>query len=119
MNELRLDSESLLSKWGFNDGDEPDPLLDLLDERGLPYPTRDEWTIVLRRLVRKHLIPALDQAVEVVDMETSHNPIRVTAVDGVDVRALWSESGKSVPLTPEAVAVPIDEVLRALDEVRP
>jgi hypothetical protein len=66
---LTLFSAGLLSKWGFNDGDEPDAWLDWAEERL----TRDElheydWHDVLRHLVRTRLVPALDQRVEVIEM---------------------------------------------------
>ncbi|WP_119728350.1 hypothetical protein [Thermomonospora amylolytica] len=117
MDALVLSSECLLSKWGFWDGAEPDALLDLLDERGMDYP--EDWTAVLRRLIREDLIPALDQRVEVVDIETCHNPIRARTVDGVDVVDQWTKVDTDVELTPETVAVPIARVLQVLEEERP
>jgi hypothetical protein len=115
VKELVLAADDLLSKWGFNDGDEPEALLDLMDERGMPYPTIDQWTATLRRLVREHLLPALDQQVEVVDIETSHNPVRARTVDGVDIEDR-RRTGPAIRLTPEAVSVRIEDVLRILAE---
>lgn len=117
MNEFQLDSECLLSKWGFNAGGMHESLLDLLDEQGIEYPDPRQWDAVLRRLVREYLLPMLDQRVEAVDIETSHNPIRVTSVDGVDVEHLWRVVETPSLLTPESVRVPIDDVLRIMREV--
>lgn len=72
---LWLDVESLFSKWGFNDGDEPDYLWDWLDEQGIGIQSFD-WHIVLRRLVREFLLPALDEPVTAYDIDSIHNPIR-------------------------------------------
>ena len=109
---LRLFSDGLLSKWGFNDGDEPDWLLDYCDDHGLDYP--DAWHAALRTLVHEHLLPALDQRVEVYDIETIHNPIRAAYVDGVKVSDDVVYGRQDGPnLSPEWVEVPLDKVLAA------
>lgn len=108
---LRLHSQCLLSKYGFNDGDEPDPWLDWCDEQGIDY-NADAWNwhAALRRLVREHLLPKLDQTVEVYDIDTIHNPIRASTVDGADIDDRADHPDGT--LTPEAVEVPYVEVLR-------
>lgn len=108
---LWLHSESLLSKYGFNDGDEPDAWLDWCDEQGIGYDDADwDWHATLRRLVREHLLPKLDQHVDVYDIDTIHNPIRASTVDGVEVDDMRPEAGPQ--LTPDSVGVPYSEVLR-------
>ena len=122
MKELVLASEGLLSKWGFNDGDEPDELLDHLDAIGWTgsdgWLPGDVWHRALHRLVCDHLIPKLDQKVEITVLETNHNPVRARTVDGVDVVQLWYRSRDPRPpaLTPESVTVPIDAVMAAIGE---
>lgn len=108
MSDLVLTSASLLSKWGFNDGDEPDFLLDALDERGLDYPS--DWHEALWKLVNEHLLPALDQHVELVRIATNHNPVRASIVDGVDVEGQWGRDA-TTRLSPESVSVPIERVI--------
>ena len=114
MAEMILHSHGLLSKWGFDDGRPPDTVLDAFDAAGIDY-NRDTWERTLCRLVRKHLLPALDQRVQVEEIGTSHNPIRATAIAGVHVsddvhyaREEWS----GPDLTPSWVVVSVDEVLR-------
>lgn len=102
-------SDGLLSKWGFDDGSLPDSYLDWLDEQGLDYP--DDDTEILRTLVRERLVPALDQHIELVDIETSHNPIRASRVDGVDVEDCWYGKQPNPELTPDAVFVTYRDVL--------
>jgi hypothetical protein len=106
---LWLHSSCLLSKYGFNDGDEPDAWLDWCDANGIDC-NAWEWHPILRRLVREHLLPKIDQRIEVYDIETIHNPIRASAVDGVDVDDMRPEAGPQ--LTPESVGVRYSEVLR-------
>jgi hypothetical protein len=111
---ITLYSEDLLSKWGFNDGDDPEAWLDYCDANGIDY---NVVKFPLVDLVRRYLLPALEQAVAVVEVETIHNPIRVETVDGVDVRAHWMESGRAaIRLTPETVDIPLAEVARIAQE---
>lgn len=110
---LYLPADGLLSKWGFGDGDAPDWLLDYCDEHDLAYP--DDWRDLLRALVRAYLVPALDQRVEVYDIETIHNPIRAASVDGVPVPdAVMYGDQEGPTLTPAAVEVPLSAVLTAM-----
>ncbi len=113
---LTLFSSCLLSKAGFNDGDEPDFWLDWCDEQGIDYNARGwDWHATLRRLVREHLAPKIDQRVVLYDIETIHNPIRAESVEGVEVDDRGDNP--SITLTPESVDVPFSEVLRVAREV--
>ncbi|MYV56518.1 hypothetical protein [Streptomyces sp. SID3212] len=111
---VTLASACLLSKWGFNDGQAPEQWLDWCEANGIDYNRLD---YPLARLVRDHLVPALDQAVTVVDIGTSHNPIRAETVDGADTTEAWYGRAPEPTLTPDTVDVPMTEVLRlALEE---
>jgi hypothetical protein len=113
---LPLWSSGLLSKFGFGDGDEPDAWLDWCDEQGVDYNAPGwDWHATLRRLVREHLVPKLDQRVELVDIDTAHNPIRAEKVDGVEID--WYRDYPDDLLTPDVVEVPYSEVLRIAREV--
>jgi len=104
---LTLFAHSLLSKWGFNDGDEPEHLLDYMDEVEINYNALPiDWHDALRSLVRKHLLPALaanGHQVEVYDIDTIHNPIRASKVDGVEIDDYARNDG--VQLNPDSVTV--------------
>ncbi|MEU9894247.1 hypothetical protein ACIBCS_27840 [Streptomyces phaeochromogenes] len=106
---LTLHSDGLLSKFGFNDGDDPDEWLDYCEANGIDY---NEVDFPLVQLVRQHLLPALDQAVTVYEVETAHNPIRAHTVDGVEVRGNDTVHGEPIELTPEQVTIPMSEVAR-------
>jgi hypothetical protein len=112
-----LFSASLLSKWGFEDGDMPDSVRDAIEAAGLRYEDVD-WHAVLAKLVRAHLLPALDQRVEAIDIETNHNPIRASTVDGAVVEACWYGDRPNPELTPEWVDVPMAEVVRLCHDFR-
>lgn len=103
---LVLHSECLLSKWGFGDGDEDEGWMDWADANGLPY-SRD-WDPILRRLVREHLLPVIEQNVVVYDINTSHNPIRAETDRG---------DNPNITLTPESVTVPYPAVARLIAEI--
>ncbi|WP_329114410.1 hypothetical protein [Streptomyces sp. NBC_01353] len=106
---ITLFSRDLLSKWGFNDGDDPDAWLDWCEQQGIDY---NQLGYPLAALVRRHLLPAIEQNVTVVDVESSHNPIRAEVVDGVDVFDVWRGRAPEPTLTPDHVDVPMGEVLR-------
>lgn len=83
-DSITLYGDSLLSKWGFGDGDMlGDWWWDHFDQ---DFPA-DEHA-VLRDLVRTHLVPAIEAAgiqLSVFDIETIHNPIRAEVVNGEEV----------------------------------
>jgi hypothetical protein len=113
---LYLSVDSLCSKWGFHNGDEPDYLLDYWQEQGLGWGDFGEgWHGALRKLVRSHLVPAMEAAghtVEVYDIETIHNPIRAATIDGNSV----DERSGVVPveeLRCEGVTVAYEDIARA------
>jgi hypothetical protein len=125
---LVLISSGLLSKWGFNDGGVlDDDLYEELEEigfweadlRSVGDPAEafslSDWVLI--RLVCEYLVPALDQNVEVVEIGTSHNPVRASKVDGVDVERCWYGDQPDPVLTPESVVVPTADVLRICREV--
>ncbi|NYV72974.1 hypothetical protein [Streptomyces sp. UH6] len=108
---VTLFSDGLLSKWGFNDGEPPNGWYDYCEANGIDYNAAD---FPLVELVRRYLVPVLDQDVNVVEIETSHNPIRVDTVDGVDVTEAWFGRAPAPTLTPEHVDVPMSEVAKLI-----
>lgn len=106
---IALYSASLLSKWGFNDGDTPDEWLDYCDDHGIDYLKID---FPLVELVRRFLLPKIDQKITVVELDTHHNPIRAREVDGVDMFEVWHGKAPEPVLTPEFVTVPLSEAAR-------
>lgn len=110
-----FNASGLLSKWGFGDGDAPDLVLDYCDELAVAYPSSETWHAVLTAVVRQLLAPLLDEHVELVEIDTIHNPIRAERVDGQvinhyateeDLPALshWSEVRVFVPVAELALA---------------
>lgn len=106
---IHLIAEGLLSKWGFGDGDVLDDLsYALWADEGLRIGQQE----LLVAAVRKWLLPALDQRVEVVEVITIHNPIRATTIDGEHVEHLWYEvDDGAVLLTPASVQVATSDLL--------
>ena len=81
---LFLDADSLLSKWGFSDGS---ALFDWWWDRFDESPPFDD-SDVLHALVLAYLLPALrdgGHSVEIMRIETSHNPVRAATLDGIEV----------------------------------
>jgi hypothetical protein len=48
-----------------------------------------------------------------VNIETAHNPIRASTVDGMNVEGCWAGPQPEPELTPEYVEIPMAEVARA------
>lgn len=78
-----LDANSLLSKWGFGDGDAlSDWWWDNFDEEP-PFNDHD----ALYTLVETHLVPELEKAgweVELVKISTIHNPVRAERLNNIE-----------------------------------
>lgn len=113
---VTLFSRNLLSKWGFNDGEGPDEWWDYCERNGADPSALD---FPLEEVVRRYLVPLLDQDVSAVHVETSHNPIRVETVNGVDVTEVWFGRQPAPTLTPEYVDVPLSEALKIAQEGAP
>lgn len=121
---LILFSDGLLSKWGFNDGDLPEEFYEWWHETRCPPSCFWECYAkvpdkpVIQVLVRRFLLPALDQRVEVYDIGTIHNPIRASSVDGLEVpdEVIYG-STRGPALTPASVEVPYAEVAKVIDEL--
>lgn len=102
-----LHAESLLSKWGFGDGDAlEDWWWDNFDEEP-PFNDHD----VLYALVLAHLVPAIEEAghsVEVFRIHTIHNPVRGRRLDGEEV-----DSYAGAYVLPIEVSVTREQILAA------
>lgn len=114
MTNLQLDSRCLLSKWGFDDGDMPEHVINWCSRHGVDLSEVD-WQKALRALVRAHLLPEIEKyhTVTLLDIQSCHNPIMARWVDGVqvDVHANdWSL------ITSVSVEVPMDVVAQAIRE---
>ncbi|MDN4616389.1 hypothetical protein P5G50_18230 [Leifsonia sp. F6_8S_P_1B] len=109
---LTLIGSSLLSKWGFGDGDVVgDWWWDAYDDE-CPADRHE----VLRLLVREFLIPAALDAgltIDLYDIETIHNPIRARSVNGEPVEDLPFEAELDevvVAISPQAVKAAAERV---------
>lgn len=93
---LTLDAESLLSRWGFGDGD---ALSDWWwDNYGEDTPFNDHD--MLHALVVAYLVPVIREAgrdVEIVRIDTIHNPVRADTLDGAQVNHYSSVFARFVP----------------------
>ena len=105
-------TSGLLSKWGFSDGD----LLDWLYEHNIDYDPH----ATLIECVRRKILPALKQNIEIREIGCIHNPCRAGTVDGVDVTELWYSSSKKLdpPLSPEWIVMSGAEILEIAESIR-
>ena len=105
---VQLNSASLLSKWGFGDGDDLNWLFEFGDF---------DKHATLVELVRRKLLPILDQKVEIEVINTCHNPCRARTVDGENVTKWHYELNPPIKLTPKWVIVSGADVLNLAQEL--
>jgi hypothetical protein len=99
---MKFFTSGLVSKWGFQDGDQlSDLCYDLRFDDGIEV---DDHALLVET-VRRFILPRLDQSVETRVISTIHNPIRAETVDGEDVTGLWYEPMADSPITPEVIDV--------------
>ena len=101
---VRFWTNGLLSKWGFDDGD----LVDNFVYTGWGGILCDHHQL-LTEVVRRHVIPALDQKVETFEIDGIHNPIRAKSVNGVEFDDHYNSHTPDL-LTPEYVEVPFSVI---------
>jgi hypothetical protein len=96
-----FDTASLYRRSGFESGD--------LLKSAFPSVGAAELRELLVDVVRRHVLPQLDQQVQVLQIPGVHNPVRATSVSGVPV--VWTaESGTGPALTPTRVSVKAEDV---------
>lgn len=112
--DVYLFSRDLLSSHGFNDGDTPGEWYEYCERAGLAPPGGGYPRFPLAEAIRTFLLPRLVQDVRIVEVGTSHNPVRAVSVDGHDVQDWWYASNRSgaPQLTPAYVEVSMEEIAR-------
>jgi len=113
-----LDSDSLLSKYGFGDGDMLDDIVwDWWDARNSEWGSSPPFTqhAVLVAVVKRHLLPALPEQVDTFAIGTCHNPIRVDKVNGE--RISHAGAGGSYPWAVEGVTITHADIHAVCEEL--
>lgn len=129
MTTLILFTDGLLSKWGFDDGDPFDPVYEWFHEQHgdslmnhCDCPTFDlgvDDRELLVELVKRHVLPVLDQRLEVEVIGTIHNPIRACSIDGVPVpdEVHYGQMEAPAAITPDALAVSYEQIVALAAEL--
>lgn len=79
MADFIMHPDSLLSKWGFGDGDS---LSDYVYDEFNTYDFEFKCHKALEELVKRYLLPTLPKKVEIFFISTIHNPVRAEMIDG-------------------------------------
>lgn len=103
---MRFQTNDLLSKWGFEDGDI------------LGYHNGVDDHPALLEIARRFVLPKIHQRVAIRFLKTIHNPVRATHVDGLPVEEFWYGDGNPPKLTPEFVDVDDAVVESILKDVK-
>lgn len=108
-------TEGLLSKWGFGDGDMLDELCwSFEDDHGIDV--SGQW--LLKEAVKRFVVPQIQETLEVVEIETIHNPIRTQTVNGQKVDWFNRNDEPQPELHPEVVNVPVSDLLALAKELQ-
>lgn len=101
IQDFVFDTASLYQRSGFAGGE--------LLRPAFPGIGGGDLRELLVDVVRHHILPRLDQKVQVLQIPGVHNPIRATSVGGVPV--VWTaESGVGPTLTPARLSVKAADV---------
>lgn len=113
---IEFETGHLLSKWGFQDGEQ---LVELLDQAGLNRwsADSDEWwmftRLVLCEVVERFVCPQIENDIKPYRMQTTHNPMRVYEVDGCHMSD-WPAPPTLRPATVQVATRQILQVARDL-----
>jgi hypothetical protein len=112
-----------MSKWGLNDGDIiEDFLLDnelFSHHNESIFKNYDDFFyfdhILLKKLVKKYIIPLIrrNHSIEFTEIiNTNHNPIRITIIDGIEVSNYYLDKNKEIKIKPELISIPDHIVIK-------
>jgi hypothetical protein len=116
---IEFESDHLLSKWGFDDGD---LLIPVLKNGGFPEidDDNDFWIhfnrLVLCEVVECFVCTQIDNQIKPYRCSTSHNPIRVYEIDGKHVSEL-KLSASNLILQPFSVSVTESQILSTAQQL--
>jgi len=84
-----FETKDLLSKWGFDDGG----LLDDIIEKYFGYLLCNQK--VLSAIIKRFVIPYIKDDIEVsYKVSISHNPVRISKINGIDISDCWCKDKK-------------------------
>jgi hypothetical protein len=111
MNEtIAFRTADFFARSGFQSGE--------LLRSAMPHLNAGEMRDLLVEVLQRHVVPQLDQKVQVSVLPTVHNPVRVTSVDGIEVAWATPEHGRGPALTPATVTVELEDVFACARRLR-
>jgi len=107
--KIRFCTDSLLSKWGFCDGDKLEDLFFSNINKFNNKSMGEHDLLVLT--VKKFIIPKIKNNIEIEEIITNHNPIRASKVDNKNID--WFND-TDIKLEPEYIDVNIEEIINLM-----
>ncbi len=114
---IEFQSDHLLSKWGFADGD---LLVPILKENGFPLIDTDDdfWfcfsRLVLCEVVERFVCTQIENQIKPYRCLTTHNPARVYEIDGTHISDI---SVDTLMLQPHEITVSHETILMTAQEL--
>lgn len=115
---MKLCTEDLCSKWGFDDTDQISNYIFKIDPKLASSLSGEQKDMILITLIEKFMIPELKKnykKVEYCKEGLIHNPIRLTKLDDIEIE--W-DIIKDYDLIPEYIIISKKEVLKIIAEIR-
>jgi hypothetical protein len=83
-----------------------------------PYLNGTDLRELLAKVVERHVLPRLDQGVQIMVIPSARNPVRATRVNGQEV--IWhnAEAGTGPAITPAVVRVTTQDITDCLDKAK-
>jgi hypothetical protein len=84
-----------------------------------PHLSGVELRELLATVIERHVLPRLDQQVQIMVLASARNPVRATRVDGQEV--IWpnADAGKGPPISPAVVPVSEKDIIACLPAGKP
>ncbi len=112
-------TNGLLSKWGFNDGSPWESASGAVQDAIFERLTYEQQIALFTDVLKKHVLPKLDQKVEEMAIGMGHNNWRARIIDGRDVHELWCETSRTEDfLSPASIEVPDAVILDMIEATR-
>lgn len=84
-----------------------------------PHLSGAELRELLATVIERHVLPRLDQQVQIMVLSSARNPVRATRVNGQEVVWANADAGKGPPITPAVVPVSEKDIIACLPAGKP
>ena len=107
---VSFETAGLFDAQGFKRGDLLKPFF--------PHLSGSDLRELLATVIERHVLPQLDQDVQVMVIPSARNPVRATRVNGQEVNWPNADSGNGPMITPPTVLVSEQDIVNCLPKAK-